>query len=172
MIIAGQSLRAIDAITLARNTVRAAVDRLYSDAIHISMHMRLTLTYEDAPLDVEKLDPRATELGDAVYRLVRYAAHGEPLDANVHEYCVSLIRVGDEALDDSEATDPQTDLGRVVKAALAREALDAGKGVGYGLLAALGGTSYDVIKTLVSRGEISGKAGVVRAKAAITWLAR
>lgn len=140
--IAVDSLRQIDPLTLARETVQAAVDRVHSLAMAIEIGVTARLNFFG-------VSPEATTLGHAVRALTLYAQHGTPLDAPVQEYCITLIGVADEALDDATSPDVSTPLGLVVAAALCREDLEHGKPVRTTWLSALGGVTPGRVKQLV-----------------------
>lgn len=158
-------LSEIDPEQLAETEHRRAVDRVHSLLLALAPLSNYTLALGDGGW-------RGSVYGHAVYCLARYAKHGAALDADVHEYCVSLIGPGDHALDDSGAPDPSTDLGMVVAGALAREKLADGgrRKVTVRELSILGGVDPNHVRLLGRKGEIEIDDGEIRASEARRWL--
>lgn len=160
-------LSEIDPVQLARATVRDAHDRIIRQAMAIDAHLTPVLYYGGLPTTPRPgwdgmTDPRPedTTAGSAVVALTRYAQLGVEMDADVHEYCVSLIGIADEALDEvSEGigADPELELGVVVSAALAREAIDAGKAVSTRRLAILASTAWTTVRNAVAAAELNAR---------------
>lgn len=117
--------------------------------------------------------------------LATYAVHGGELDAPVHEYLVSLIPLYSSAIGEGTShvdglveSEPKTELGVVIAAAVAREALALGKSVTPAQLAILAGVDRDYVLALASRGDLQGakqakegrRAWTITAKGAAKWL--
>jgi hypothetical protein len=109
---------------------------------------------------------RSTQIYLTVLDLAAYAIRGEPLDAPVQEYLISLIplystAVGADVDVDGLASDadPQTPLGLVIAAALARSELAAKRPLTTAQLAVLGGVSEAYVRRLVTSGELGRARG-------------
>ena len=164
------SLREFDPATLARETVHAALDRIRATAMGIDPRLSVRVERDGKPWDGTGL----TTLGHAVQTLTIYAQTGAPLEASVHKYCVTLVGVADDALDDASRPDTTTDLGIVIAAALCRESLEQGQPVRTGWLAALAGVTIGRVQQLVTSGDmratVKGGDNYVRADDARRWL--
>lgn len=167
----------IDPAELARTTIREALDAIHSQLFGLVPFADYRIVDGGGqPVDVENL--AGSTVGHAVVDLTRYAQTGAALDAPVQEYCITLIPVAGDALDDSGKPDPSTPLGLVVAAATAREDLAAGRPVTTARLAILGGVSQARVRQLVAAGELGAKLDastdrdtlLVRAEDALRWL--
>lgn len=163
-------LRVIDGLALAKDVCERAINEAWRILMAAS-------PMGDVPqIHIDTDNPTQSETGHAVMMLTAYAQHGHRLDAPVQEYCISLIPVAGDALDDSVNPDPSTELGLVVSAAMCREALECGLDVSTARLAALAGLSLEAIQKLVKKGELKaevkgrGHATEVDAGDAIRWL--
>lgn len=161
----------IDPRELARSTVREALDRVHRVLFELAPLADYRIVDGGGkPIDPENI--AGSNVGEAVLALTRYAQTGAPLDAPVQEYCITLIPIAPDALDDSGSPDPSTPLGLVVSAAIAREDLSQGRGISTTRLAALGGVSDSRVRQLVVAGDLNvDKAHDVRPKDAVRWLA-
>lgn len=150
-------LSEIDPQTLAVETLRRAYDDAHRVLMELSpMSVVDPITSGGASLwAAVEASPTSSVAGHAIVALTHYAQSGAPLDADVHEYCVSLIPVAGEALDDVSEPDPRTPLGLVVSAALAREAIDRGLSVPLPRLGHLAGIGGSGMRMLVQRGELA-----------------
>lgn len=162
-------LRALDGRALAKATIDDALSKVGSVLFSIAPFSDYRITTGDGQ-PLRDADPMASVVGSAVICLTAYAQSGTPLDADVHEYCVSLIPVAGDALDDAMSPDVTTDLGLVVAAAMAREAIEEGRPVSLPHLEALAGLARKYIYYLVDRGELVAKKGAVSASNARAWL--
>lgn len=111
----------------------------------------------------------------AVQTLAAYARDGVPLDAPVHEYLVSLIPLyqaplGDAPVDLDDEADATTELGTVIRAALAREQLDAGRALTAAQLATLGSVTPAQVRHLGREGELWVEDGLISAAECRRWL--
>ena len=140
-------LSEVDPEALAEAEWRRAIDAVHSRLFALAPLSTYTLTLGDAVPAW-----RASVYGHAVYAIAKYARHGTPLDADLHEYCVSLVGPGDAALDDSGDPDPGTALGFVVACAMAREMVDLGRPLTLRQLAMLGGVTPGRIRQIVDAG--------------------
>lgn len=152
-------------------------------------HVRATLWALYGVGEGPALDSRAEEVAasplaqvpDAVRQLARYARDGSELDAPVHEYLVTLIPlwsapIGDADVDGVGDADPGTELGCVIRGALARELVGTPRAtLDTTDLAVLAGMSVASVGRLVDAGEIKGRRGdrgyQIAAKEALRWLA-
>jgi hypothetical protein len=163
-------LHDIDGYALARQTVDDAIGEIHTRLIALVPMADYRLTLSDGRA-LSSASIGLFGVAEAVMRLTAYAQRGEPLDASVQEYCITLIPVASDALDDSGEPDPSTDLGLVVSCALAREELAAGRPVSTTRLAALGGVTAGRVRQLVAAGDLAvGKDDKVRARDALRWL--
>jgi hypothetical protein len=112
-----------------------------------------------------------------VLDLAAYAISGNGLDAPVQEYLVSLIPLwssvagGATDIDGLQAeADPETPLGLVVCAAVARELLELGRSISAVQLAALACLSATQVRQLARSGELVLDDGEIAAKEARRWL--
>lgn len=168
----------IDPAELARTTIREALDAIHSQLFGLVVPFAdyRIVDGNGKPIDAENLS--GSMVGHASGALTHYAQTGAALDAPVQEYCITLIPVAGDALDDSGTPDPSTPLGLVVAAATAREGLAAGRPVTTARLAILGGVTQARIRQLVAAGELDAKLDrstdrdtlLVRAEDAIRWL--
>lgn len=159
----------IDPEALALKTARTAVDHV------VSLQMGLfSINNVSAP------DPQHTEIYRTVHRLAHHAVTGEPLDAPVQEYLISLIPLYSAALGEGTRdvdgllgdADPETELGLVISAAVAREQLDIGlEPLTVAQLAALSGISQRQVRQLGATGELAVTEGEVQPAEARRWLA-
>ena len=156
-------LSTIDPAKLARDTVRDAIDRIHGMLFALAPQA----TYR---LELDDREPESTTVGHAVASLVLYAQGRARLDADVHEYCITLIPVAGDALDDSGTPDPMTPLGLVVAAALARERIEGGSPVSTTQLAILGDVTPGRVRQLVASGELVAPDGQVMPTEARRWL--
>ena len=157
-------LRSLDPVTVARETVQEAIDRVHGLAMGIHVAIRCGID-----LDVPN---EATTLGHAVQCLVRYVQTGAPLDAPLSEYLITLAGGAPEAVDDSQNKEPSTDLGRVLAAAQARDDAERGEPVRAVGLACLGDVHPVRVRQLVEGKELrAAERGYVRADDARRWLA-
>ena len=97
-------LSEINAEELARDTVTEAFLRAQSILNAIDIGMMFVAEHDGeqfVAIDPAERSKRwqGTIVGHAAYCLTRYAQTGEPLDASVQEYCISLINAADEALE-------------------------------------------------------------------------
>lgn len=157
----------IDPAALAIETARTAVDHV----LRLQMDL-FGLEEASAP------DPQHTEIRRTVQRLAHYAVTGDALDAPVAEYLISLIPLWSAAegngsdVDVGRDADPDTELGLVIVAALAREQLDTGiEPLTTAQLAALSGSSQRLVQQLVASGELAAEDGAVAPAEARRWLA-
>lgn len=116
-----------------------------------------------------------TQIGESVRSLARYARDGGTLDADVHEYLVSLIPLyaaplGDAPTDVGEDADPSTPLGCAMIAALAREAIGEGRGISAVQIATLASCDAAHVRLLARQGELALADGEVAAREAKRWL--
>lgn len=158
------TLRSLDPIALARETVQEAIDRVHSlaQAIHVAITCGIDI---DVPNE-------ATTLGHAVQCLTRYAQTGAPLAAPLSEYLITLVGAATEALDESQTKEPSSDLARVLAAAQARDDAERGEPVRAVGLACLGDVHPVRVRQLVEGGELrAAERGYVRADDARRWLA-
>lgn len=123
------------------------------------------------------MKPRETQIFETVRSLAHYAIHGRGLDADVHEYLVSLIPLytsvagGDASVDGiSDEADPETPLGLVICAALARERIDSNGSLHAVDIAALADLSATQVRLLMRTGEIPARENTVTAKNAKRFL--
>ena len=148
----------IDPAALAQATVAEVFDR--AGRILSSLDVGRYVVAESgaygalSPAKADGSGWQRSVVGHAVYCLTRYAQTGEAMDADVHEYLVSLIPAEDPGLDDLEP-DATTELGLVCQAALARERIEACFSIGTTWLAALAGLTRGRIQQLVTSGEIA-----------------
>ncbi len=97
-----------------------------------------------------------TRLADALNTLVRYA-QGRAYLADVVDGCLDTVRrlYSSPAAPDAPALlepEPATELGLVVAAVIARQALDRGRDLSAGELSLLSGVNHDHIADLARRG--------------------
>lgn len=152
----------IDPVTLARETVRAAADRVRALAMAIDVRVKCALTYD--------MPDELTTLGHAVQCLVRYARDGAALDAPLSEYLISVVSCEDE-INDAQTKDPKTPLGQIIAAAQARDDAERGEPVRMVGLACLAGVAPSRVGQLVAGGELrQSERGYVRADDARRWL--
>lgn len=159
-----RKLLEIDAVALAEESITDALER--AERILFGLDVgRYCVAVDDPGQDgkprLRPVDHRTeakrwqgSVLGHAVYALARYAQHGAPLDAPVEEYLITLLGAHVEAVDEDLDEDPSSDLGVVVRAALAREAVERGLRVGTARLATLAGLTQGRIRQLVTAGEL------------------
>lgn len=163
-------LRDLDPTVVARQVAQQVLDHI------VSLSMQLVSVHHIPQLP----EPEQTEIYRVVRVLAGYARGDHALDASVHEYLISLIPLWQAPLGEvdvdllAEEVDPRTDLGLVIRAALARERLAEGKTLRTGDLAALGGMAQPAVALLLRQGEIRGERGedgwAVRANEARRWL--
>lgn len=166
--------------TVALDVARAALDHVSTLLIHLSPMGDV----RTAGIALDEL--QSCELYLSTRRLAAYAIARAPLDAPVQEYLISLVPCVAAALGEGTRevdglgadADPSTPLGLVICAALAREALDAGRNLTTAQLAVLGGVSQQYVRRLLSSGELDGWIGPrghgggheITAEAARAWL--
>lgn len=134
----------------------------------------LTLEVQRYPVE----DPICTRIYSEVRRFTYYAMHGAMFEGDsVHEYMISLIPLyqsvcgGDAAVDGiSEEADPETPLGLVICAGLARERIGRGEAVSAVELAVLSGLSDRQVRQLIRDGEVAAREGKISAKTAKRFL--
>ena len=169
----------IDPAALAQATVAEVLDRAWRILSSLDVGRYLIVEASTSgdlrPVKSDGSDWQRSVVGHAVYCLTRYAQRGEALDADVHEYMVSLIPAEHPGLDDLEP-DATTELGLVCQAALARERIEACFSIGTTWLAALAGLTRGRIQQLVTSGEIASTLDasgdtVIPAVDARRWLA-
>lgn len=168
---------------------RVALDVARASCDHVvDLTMRLLSPVCEGPWlprgqDVD-VSLRSTQIYLTVLDLAAYAIRGTALDAPVQEYLISLVPAHQSALGSdadvdglADDADPSTPLGLVIAAALAREALDAGRPLTSAQLAVLGGVSASYVRRLVSSGELGrpgdgghGGGHTIRAREARRWL--
>jgi len=149
----------IDAEQLARDQLAAALGRVQSALTGLDCGGYEVYRVNDGPprpAVYDGSDWAHTTAGHAVYCLTRYAQRGDPLDADVHEYLVSLIPLDAPEIDDL-SSDVDGPLALVCQAALAREAIDGGHRVGTVWLAALAGVTPLRVRQLAAAGEIAAQ---------------
>jgi hypothetical protein len=140
-------------------------------------HLTMSLLSLDA-LPLALGDPRTMEIYNEVRRFTYYATQGAMLEGDsVHECMISLIPLyqsvcgGDAAVDGiSEDADPETPLGLVIRAGLARERIARGEAVSAVELAALSDLSDRQVRQLIRNGEIRASDGRISAKTATRFL--
>jgi hypothetical protein len=162
-------LSEIDGQALARDTLQTAlaqVDRILFGIAPFSSYVVTDL--DGKPIRADNV--AGSVAGDAVLSLVRYAQTGVGLDAPVSEYCISLIPVAPEALDDSGEPDLKTPLGLVVTAAIARERIVDGLSVSTSSLGILASVTPGYIRQLVANGELPATRNEIAATDAARWL--
>jgi len=170
-----ETLHEIDALGLARETVRDAWKRIFVLARDIDP------SWEAAILSLPNQRGRADEdtvLGKAVRALTLYAQDSSsPPGSHVAaaerlEHLLSVTAVCTWAVSPTGQPQLGTPLGLVIAAAVTREGLEQGKPVRATWLAALAGCSHVRIKQLVQDGTLrSSGRGLVRADDARRWLA-
>lgn len=160
-------LAEIDPEHVAKTEWSRALEAVHSELQSLAPRSTYTLSLGETDPDWA-----ASIYGHAVYCLARYAKRGEPLDASVHEYCVSLIGPGDKALDlaSDGDRDPDTELAVVVVAALARAKIEARRRVTVRELATLAGVTNVYVRKLARDGELTMLDGEFRAAEAKRWL--
>lgn len=164
-----EKLNEIDGNALARDVLGDALARVGRILFAVAPHSSYVVTNsEGRPLDTTS--PSSSVAGEAVLALTRYAQTGAGLDAPVQEYCISLIPVAPEALDDSGEPDPKTPLGLVVTAAIARERISEGLPVSTSALAHLASVTPGYIRQLVANQELPATKNEIAAKDAARWL--
>lgn len=122
-------------------------------------------------------DARSTPIYREVQRFACYAIEGSMLAGDsVWSHMVSLIPLyasicgTDAGVDGISDADPETPLGLIICAALARERLELGDAVSAVQLAALGGLSDRQVRQLIRDGEIAARDGRISAKTAKRFL--
>jgi len=156
-------LRNLDPVALARDTVQTALDRAHTMVMAIEVGATISIKVH-APHE-------ATPLGHAIQCLTRYAQTGAPLDAPLSEYCITLVAVCSEEIDDSQSREPKTDLGRIIAAAQARDDAERGEPVRIVGLACLGDVIPRYVRRLSETGELrESERGYVRSDDARRWL--
>lgn len=162
-------LSKIDGLELARSTVQEALANVHRILHGLAPFSLFAVVGEDGkPIDVTNV--AGSVAGSAVVVLTRYAQTGAGLDAPVQEYCISLIPVAPEALDEQGDPDPKTPLGLVVTAAIARERIVDGLSVSTSALAILAGVTPGYIRQLVANQELPATKNEIAAKDAARWL--
>jgi hypothetical protein len=163
-------LRDLDPSAVALAIAQQALDHV----VNLTMRLISVHTIPQLP------EPEHTEIYRVVRTLTGYARGDHALDSSVHEYLISLIPlwqapVGEVDVDLlAEDADLHTELGLVIRAALAREKFTKGQPLTTADLAALGGMAQPAVALLLRRGEIRGERSdygwTVRAKEARRWL--
>jgi hypothetical protein len=172
-------LSAIDPQTVALDTARTLLD-------HVTTLLWQVAPIGDVPTPGIEVDALTrSQIYQCVRTLAHYAVHGGELDAPVHEYLVSLIPLytsaigeGTSDVDGLVESEPETELGVVIAAAVAREQLAAGKAITPAQLAVLAGVNRDYLLQLAAAGDLPGarqakegkRAWTVTAKGALQWL--
>jgi hypothetical protein len=173
-------LRDVDPHTVALDLCRQTLDHVQSILIPLSP----VGTVATPGIDVDQL--QSCELYLSTRRFAQYAVHGSELDAPVQEYLISLIPCysaavgsGTAEVDGLTESQPDTALGLVIAAAVAREALDQGQRVTPAQLAVLAGMDRSRVLQLITAGDMPGarqeregrRGWTVSAKGARQWLA-
>jgi hypothetical protein len=163
-------LRDLDPRAVALSVAQQALDHI------VNLSMQLISVHTIPQLS----EPEYTEIYRVVRVLCGYARGDHALDSSVHEYLISLIPlwqapVGEVDVDLlAEETDLHTELGLVIRGALAREKLAGSHALNTADLAALGGMAQPAVALLLRQGEIRGERSDegwrVRAKEARRWL--
>lgn len=164
-----EKLNEIDGNALARDVLGDALARVGRILFAVAPHSSYVVTNsEGRPIDTTS--PSSSVAGEAVLALTRYAQTGAGLDAPVQEYCISLIPVAPEALDEQGEPDPKTPLGLAVSAADARERIGNGGAVTTSQLAHLASVTPGYIRQLVANGELPATRNEIAATDAARWL--
>jgi hypothetical protein len=159
----------IDADELAQETLRSALDRVRRILLAVAPFSSFAITDTDQkPIQTSR--PVDSVAGAAVVALTRYAQSGDGLEDQVSEYCISLIPVAPDALNEQGEPDPKTALGLVVSAAIARERVSHGLDVTTSQLAHLASVTPGYIRQLVANGELPAARNEIAAKDAARWL--
>jgi len=164
-------LNAIDPAALALETAQRMRDHITSQLFHV------TAIGQNIQFDVTDDDLRQSEMYHAVRTLAGYARGDHGLDAPVQEYLISLIPLWMAPIGQSDAdgiakdADPDTELGIVICAGVARELIEQGRAVSSAQLAALASLSQRAVQQLVKAEEIPSDKDGVSAKDARRWLA-
>ena len=140
-------------------------------------NLTFSLLKGDAVLPAVK-DYRITPIYRELRRFAYYAVHGAMFEGDsVHHYMISLIPLwqsvcgADADVDGvSDTADPETPLGLVICAALARRRIALGETVSAVQLAVLSGLSDRQIRQLISVREIAATGGSISAKNARRFL--
>lgn len=154
---------------VAEEVARQVIDHVWSTVL-----MQLSPSAEIRGIG----EPRATQIYSAVRDLAHYAIHGKQPPDDVHEHFISVLPlfstiVGTEASMDglSEEVDPETALGLVIRAAVARQRIADNSELSSADIAALASLSATQVRLLMRSGEIPAREGAVAAKAAQRFLA-
>lgn len=172
-------LRDADPHTVALDTARQTLDHVTSLCISLSP------IGEVRTPQIDRADLERCELYLSTRRLAQYAVHGGELDAPVQEYLISLIPCysaavgsGTAEIDGLVEAQPETALGLVIAAAVAREAMDNGKSVTPAQLAVLAGIDRQRVLQLITSGDMPGakqepdgrRGWTIAARSARKWL--
>jgi hypothetical protein len=171
-------LRDVVPSTVALETCTALLDHITSACIPLSP------IGEVRTPQISHEDLTRCELYLSTRTLAQYAVHGGELDAPVQEYLISLIPLYSAALGAGTAevdglveSEPETALGLVIAAAVAREALAQGQAVTPAQLAILGCVDRVRVLQLIAAGDLpgarrtkDGRAWQISAKGARQWL--
>lgn len=160
-------LRQIDPARLGEDTAQRVADHVARLSLLISPR------YEAI---VREVSPGSyTDISHSVQTLSAYARDGVPLDAPVHEYLVSLVPLyqapcGDAPVDLDDEADATTELGTVIRAAIARDLLDKGGSLTTAQLATLGSVTPQQVRHLGREGELQIEDGLISASECRRWL--
>jgi hypothetical protein len=168
-----------DPHTVALDLCRQTIDHVQSLLIPLSP----IGTVATPSIDVDQL--QSCELYLSTRRLAQYAVNGGELDAPVQEYLISLIPCysaavgsGTAEIDGLVEAQPETALGLVIAAAVARDAMDNGKSVTPAQLAVLAGIDRQRVLQLITAGDMPGakqepdgrRGWTIAARSARKWL--